>query len=384
MPLPMMRKSARSSKPLLMLLSYHPRSDDAFPSAARPTPSDYRVRTSTGTLSDRDRRRLARAGCAPSGRGARPGAAASSCRARSCGASTATTFAALHAAKSRSCVPDGERYKQLATVGRIYDALIRASADRAIDASSPSAAASIGDIAGFAAATYLRGIPLVHVPTTLLAQVDSAIGGKVGVNHPLGKNLIGAFHQPAAVVVDPDGAGDAAAPRVPRRALRGGQVRRDREPRRCSTASRATLTAIFARDPAALAADHRRVVPHQGGRRRAGRARGRPAPHPELRPHRRPRARGRHEVPALPPRRGGRLRHAGRRGARRRARRAARRPTATRSPRSITSWGRCRRSPTCRPAEVARGDRGTTRRWSPAGCTSCCRRRSARRRRSTT
>ena len=99
-------------------------------------------------------------------------------------------------------VNDGEKAKTMATMGKVHDALVTRGIDRKAVLVVVGGGV-IGDLAGFAAATYLRGIRLVHVPTTVVAQVDSAIGGKVGVNHRLGKNLLGAFHQPALVAVDP-------------------------------------------------------------------------------------------------------------------------------------------------------------------------------------
>ena len=98
-------------------------------------------------------------------------------------------------------LPDGEQFKTLETLARVFDALVEARLNR--DAAIVALGGGvIGDLAGFAAACYQRGIGFVQVPTTLLAQVDSSVGGKTGVNHPGGKNLIGAFHQPRAVLAD--------------------------------------------------------------------------------------------------------------------------------------------------------------------------------------
>jgi 3-dehydroquinate synthase len=113
-------------------------------------------------------------------------------------------------------LPDGERYKQLATVARAYESLIKLQVDRGTGVIAVGGGV-IGDMAGFIASSYLRGIGLIHVPTTLLAQVDSAIGGKVGVNHPLGKNLIGAFYHPSFVATDP-----VLLETLPRREFRAG------------------------------------------------------------------------------------------------------------------------------------------------------------------
>lgn len=100
-------------------------------------------------------------------------------------------------------MPDGEEFKNLDEASKVYDRLIEEKLDRG----SPIVALGggvVGDLAGFVAATYLRGVPYVQVPTTLLAQVDSSVGGKTAVNHPKGKNLIGSFYQPKMVIIDPD------------------------------------------------------------------------------------------------------------------------------------------------------------------------------------
>jgi 3-dehydroquinate synthase len=113
-------------------------------------------------------------------------------------------------------IPAGEAYKNLATVGGVYDKLLKARVER----STPVVALGggvVGDLTGFVAATVLRGVPFVQVPTTLLSMVDASVGGKTGIDHAVGKNLIGAFHQPIAVFIDP-----ATLKTLPPRELRSG------------------------------------------------------------------------------------------------------------------------------------------------------------------
>lgn len=100
-------------------------------------------------------------------------------------------------------LPDGEQHKTLETVNRIFDILLAERCDRRTTVLALGGGV-VGDMAGFAASCYQRGVPFIQLPTTLLAQVDSSVGGKTGVNHPLGKNMIGAFYQPRAVIIDTD------------------------------------------------------------------------------------------------------------------------------------------------------------------------------------
>jgi len=160
-------------------------------------------------------------------------------------------FRKIGADRTPILIEDGERYKNLNTVARLFDQLVKVQADRSTVIVAVGGGV-IGDMVGFAAATYLRGLPVVHVPTTLLAQVDSAIGGKTGVNHPLGKNLIGSFHAPSLVVADPIVLGT-----LPRREFRAGLYEVIKygviaEPALLDRI-RDSVTAIFARDGDAVA-----------------------------------------------------------------------------------------------------------------------------------
>ncbi len=114
------------------------------------------------------------------------------------------TLAGLQEFETASVIlPDGETYKNLEVLKQIFDALLKQRFDRRATLIALGGGV-VGDMTGFAAACYQRGIAFIQIPTTLLAQVDSSVGGKTGVNHPLGKNMIGAFHQPQCVICDTD------------------------------------------------------------------------------------------------------------------------------------------------------------------------------------
>ena len=151
---------------------------------------------------------------------------------------------------------DGEAFKTLAAVQTILDELVgqRANRDTIVVALGGGV---VGDIAGFAAACYMRGVAFIQVPTTLLAQVDSSVGGKTGVNHELGKNLIGAFHQPAAVLIDTD-----TLSTLPQRELHAGLAEVIKYGAVCDreffTWLESNMPALLNREPEALATAIRR------------------------------------------------------------------------------------------------------------------------------
>ena len=221
---------------------------------------------------------------------------------------TNTTVAPLYLAPLRAalgerrvaeCVlADGEQHKTLQSAGRVFDALVENKLNR--DAIVLALGGGVvGDIAGFCAACYQRGIGYVQIPTTLLAQVDSSVGGKTGVNHSGGKNLIGAFHQPLAVIADTDTLATLPDRELSRRRRRSDQVRL------CPGSAAVRLAGAQHRrscwreiPPPSLtrSRDHAQIkaaVVAQDERER------RSARDLEFRPHVRPRHRGGHRLPKL-------------------------------------------------------------------------------------
>jgi len=195
-----------------------------------------------------------------------------------------TTVAPLYLDRLRRALPgdttvtevilaDGEQYKTLASLEEIFDRVLGAGHNRTTTFIALGGGV-VGDIAGFAAACYQRGVRLLQVPTTLLSQVDSSVGGKTAVNHPLGKNMIGAFHQPAAVIIDID-----TLQSLPRRQLSAGLAEVVKYGLICDAPFYTWfcdhVDRLLAREPAALAeaverscADKARVV--VGDEREAG------------------------------------------------------------------------------------------------------------------
>ena len=131
-------------------------------------------------------------------------------------ATVANALSAAGVSVNPVIVPSGEQHKDWSTLNAVFDALLANRCERKTTLVALGGGV-IGDLAGFAAATYLRGVPFIQLPTTLLAQVDSSVGGKTAINHPRGKNLIGAFYQPLAVIAD-----TAALNTLPDRELRAG------------------------------------------------------------------------------------------------------------------------------------------------------------------
>lgn len=148
-------------------------------------------------------------------------------------------------------LPDGEAHKNLATMQTILDRLVETGANRDTTVIALGGGV-VGDITGFAAACYMRGVAFIQVPTTLLAQVDSSVGGKTGVNHARGKNLIGAFHQPKAVLIDTD-----TLTTLPDRELRAGLAEVIKHGAICDLTFfewiEKNIDVLLARNPAALA-----------------------------------------------------------------------------------------------------------------------------------
>ena len=176
---------------------------------------------------------------------------------------TNTTVAPLYAQRLQTALgrrygaihtvvlPDGEEFKTWATLNLIFDALLQHGCDRKTVLFALGGGV-VGDMTGFAAASYMRGVPFVQVPTTLLAQVDSSVGGKTAINHPLGKNMIGAFYQPQLVVCDLD-----TLQTLPARELAAGLAEIIKYGPIADMAFfgwiEANLPALLAREPAALA-----------------------------------------------------------------------------------------------------------------------------------